>query len=74
MFLRALGVNWVLFWATAMLWLRGPAGVEVGEIVVSEASVARSVSSGVVEAVDVAVLRVDGPAMEGACRSASGLR
>lgn len=71
MFLRVVGVKLVLFWATAMLWLRGPVGVEEGEVVVvvlvdGEASISVSVERSVSSDVAVAVLRVEGPETEGA--------
>lgn len=53
MFFMLDGVNWVPFWATAMLWLRGPVGValtDVVEVVGVEVLTALSV------AVDVAVM------------------
>jgi len=76
MFLRVVGVKWVEFWATAMLWLRGLVGVMLGwvVVVVEGLSVARSVSSVVVvgseAARTVAVLRDEGPETDGAWRSA----
>lgn len=33
MFFRLDGVNWVPFWATAMLWFRGPVGVALTDMV-----------------------------------------
>jgi len=70
MFLATVGVNWVPFWPTAMLWLRGPVGVAVGVV---EVGVVAVVSGSVAVAVEVAVVRVDGPETEGAWRCAREL-
>lgn len=70
MSLTTVGVNWVPFWPTAMLWLRGPVGFAVGEV---EVVVVAVVSESGSVAVEVAVVKVDGPETEGAWRCAREL-